>query len=79
MDISNAALTVYVTTEVVNITAILVVYALIKAGFDSITQVSTTYPIIGIAITVFETISPVALGIHFLYYRSLPINGSSRI
>lgn len=69
MDISNAALTIYITTEVVNIAAVLVDYVLIKAGFDSITEVSTTYPIIGVAIVAFETISPIALGIHFLYYK----------
>jgi len=70
MDVSNAALTLFVTTEVVNVAALLVDYVLIKAGLDSITTVSTTYPIVGITIIAFETISPIALGIHFLYYRS---------
>ena len=33
MDVSNAALTLFVTTEVVNVAALLVDYVLIKAAF----------------------------------------------
>ena len=71
MNISNAALTIFITTEVVNLAAILIDYILIKTGLDSITTVSTTYPIIGISVIAFEAVSPIALGIHFLYYPRL--------
>lgn len=68
MDISNAALTVFVTTEIVNLAALAVDYILIKDGLPSITEVSTKYPAIGIAILLFETISPISLGVHFWYF-----------
>jgi hypothetical protein len=75
MDISNYALTVYVTTEVVNLSAIAIDYLLIKASLPSITEVSTKYPVIGAVVILFQTISPLSLGLHFWYFpRSITPN-----
>ena len=76
MDISNAALTVYVTTEVVNLAGVLIDYVLIKDGLPSITEVSTKYPIIGTCLILFQMVSPVSLGVHLWYFKE---NFPSRI
>ena len=69
MDISNAALTIYVSTEVVNLAGVIIDYVLIKDGLPSITEVSTKYPIIGTCLILFQMVSPVSLGIHLWYYN----------
>ena len=79
MDLSDIALTVCMSTQVVNIIAVLIDYVLIRSGNHSITEVSTTYPAFGIAIIVFETITPISLGIHFLYYKKPEIIGNGNV
>jgi hypothetical protein len=69
MDISNAALTIYVSTEVVNLAGVIIDYVLIKDGLPSITEVSTKYPIIGTCLILFQIVSPVSLGVHLWYYN----------
>ena len=69
MDISNAALTIYVSTEVVNLAGVIIDYVLIKDGLPSITEVSTKYPIIGTCLILFQMVSPVSLGVHLWYYN----------
>lgn len=69
MDISNVALTVYVSTEFVNIAGIIIDYILIKDGLSSITEVSIKYPIVGTCLIIFQMVSPVSLGIHLWYYN----------
>ena len=79
MDLSDIALTVCMSTQVVNIIAVLIDYVLIRSGNHSITEVSTTYPAFGIAIIAFETITPISLGIHFLYYKKPEIIGNGNV
>jgi hypothetical protein len=70
MDISNAALSVYVSTEVINLAALGVDYLLIKDDLPSITEISTKYPIIGTLLILFQMVSPISLGIHLIYYKN---------
>jgi hypothetical protein len=67
-DISNQALTVFVTTQFVNVSALFADYLIMKAGLPAITELSTKYPIIGGTIILFECLSPISLGVHFWYY-----------
>ena len=67
-DKSNQALTVFVTLQFVNISALFADYLLMKAGLPAITDISVKYPIIGTSIIIFESISPISLCIHFWYY-----------
>jgi hypothetical protein len=69
MNISNAALTIYVTTEVMNLAALTVDFLFIKENMPSITEISTKYPIIGTIIMIFQCVSPISLGMHFWYYK----------
>lgn len=69
-DKSSQALTVFVTVQFVNISALFADYLLMKSGFPAITDVSVKYPIIGTTILLFETISPISLGIHFWFASS---------
>ena len=64
---SSQALTVFVTVQGINIASLLVDYLLMKAGLPTISNVSVTYPIIGASILIFESLSPVSLGIHFWF------------
>ncbi len=66
-DKSSQALTVFVTVQFVNISALFADYLLMKAGLPVITDISVKYPIIGASILLFETISPISLGIHFWF------------
>ena len=66
--ISSQALTVFVTTQFVNVSALFADYLIMKAGLPAITDISARYPIIGGTIILFECLSPVSLGIHFWYY-----------
>lgn len=75
-DISSQALTVFVTVQFVNMSALFADYLLMKAGLPAITDISVKYPIIGGTILLFETISPVSLGLHFWY---APHPQSSRV
>ena len=70
MDISNAALSVYVSTEVINLAALGIDYILIKDNLPSITEISTKYPVIGAIIILFQMVSPISLGIHLIYYKN---------
>lgn len=69
-DKSSQALTVFVTVQFVNISSLFADYLLMKAQLPSITDVSVKYPVVGAAILLFETISPVSLGIHFWFASS---------
>ena len=73
MDISNAALSVYVSTEVINLAALGVDYLLIKDDLPSITEISTKYPIIGTILILFQMVSPISLGIHLIYYKNIRV------
>ena len=66
-DKSSQALTMFVTVQFINMSALFADYLLMKAGLPAITDVSVKYPIVGFTILVFETISPVSLGIHFWF------------
>lgn len=70
MNISDSALTIFVTTEMINMTALLADFILKKNDLPSITYVSTTYPVIGVGILLFQTISPISLGAHFWFYKN---------
>lgn len=69
-DKSSQALTVFVTVQFVNISALFADYLLMKAGLPAITDISVKYPVVGATILLFETISPVSLGIHFWFAAS---------
>ena len=69
MNISNAALTIYITTEVMNLAALSADYLMIKENMPSITEISTKYPAVGAVIMVFQFVSPISLGMHFWYYK----------
>ena len=66
--ISSQALTVFVTTQFVNISALFADYLIMKVGLPSITDISARYPIIGCTVILFECLSPISLGIHLWYY-----------
>jgi len=66
-DRSSQSLTVFVTVQFVNISALFADYLIMKAGLPAITTVSIKYPIIGTAILLFECISPISLACHFWY------------
>jgi hypothetical protein len=68
-DKSSQALTVFMTVQFVNISALLADYLLLKAGLPSITDISVKHPVIGATILTFETISPISLGIHFWFAK----------
>ena len=68
-DKSSQALTVFVTLQFVNISALFADYLLMKAGFPAITDISVKYPLIGTTILFFESISPISLGVHFWYAK----------
>ena len=70
MDISNAALSIYVSTEIINLAALGVDYLLIKDNLPSITEISTKYPVIGTLVILFQMVSPISLGIHLIYYKN---------
>lgn len=70
MDISNAALSIYVSTEIINLAALGVDYLLIKDNLPSITEISTKYPVIGTIIILFQMVSPISLGLHLIYYKN---------
>lgn len=70
-DKSSQALTVFVTVQFVNVSALLADYLLMKAHLPAITDVAIKYPVIGATILLFETISPVSLGIH-LWFAAHP-------
>lgn len=74
MDISNSALTVYVAVEAINLAGLAVDYLIIKDGLPSITEISTKYPIIGLGVILFQTISPISLGLHLYFYNKIPEN-----
>jgi hypothetical protein len=65
--ISSQALTVFITVQFVNISALFADYLLMKSSLPTITDVSVKYPIIGTTIILFEFVSPVSLGLHFWY------------
>lgn len=67
-DRSSQALTVFVTTQFVNISALFADYLIMKAGLPSISELSVRYPALGGAILTFQCLSPVSLGLHFLYF-----------
>ena len=49
-DPSSQALTVFVTIQFANISALFADYLLMKAGLPAITDVSVKYPVIGVSI-----------------------------
>ncbi len=66
-NVSSQSLTVFITVQFVNISALFADYLLMKANLPTITDVSVKYPIIGTTIILFEFVSPVSLGLHFWY------------
>lgn len=75
MSESNQALTVFVTTQFVNVSALFADYLIMKAGLPSISELSVRHPLLGGAILVFECLSPISLGVH-LWYFPVPENNS---
>lgn len=66
-DKSSQALTVFVTVQFVNISSLFADYILMKSQLPSITDISVKYPVVGVSILLFETISPVSLAAHFWF------------
>ena len=67
MNYSNQALSVFVTTQIINISALITDYILIKINLPSISDISVKYPVIGLTIIAFQCISPVSISLHFFF------------
>ena len=69
MSISRASqtLTVFVTLQFINISALFANYLIMKLKLPAISDISAQNPIIGASIILFECISPISLGMHFFY------------
>jgi hypothetical protein len=66
-DRSSQALTVFVTVQGLNVAGLLVDYLLMKSGLPTISEVSVEHPIVGVTILLFESLSPVSLGLHLWF------------
>lgn len=67
MDISGISLTAFISCQAINTAALIVDYAIIKAGLPSISEIAHAYPLVGGIIVSFELLPPVFIGMHFYY------------